>query len=65
MLFALLIAIGPACVVWLIIVFTSDPDEGANIGGGLIGLAALVLGVAAAIVFLVYSLVRSVRSPSH
>ena len=39
---AILIAFGPMFVVWIIILLTSDPDEGANIGGGLVGLAVRI-----------------------
>lgn len=62
MVAALLIAVGPAFLVWIGILLTTDPDEGANIGGGLIGLAVLAISIVAAIVFVGWHVVRSLRS---
>lgn len=59
---AALIAVGPAFLVWLIILLTSDPDEGANIGGGLIGLAVLAISIVVATVFVAWHIIRALRS---
>ncbi len=48
----ILIALVPPSVWWVVMQLISDPDEGANIGGGLIGLGILVLSVLGAIGFL-------------
>lgn len=34
---AITLAVGPPIIAWFIIWTLSDPDEGANIGGGLVG----------------------------
>ncbi len=59
---AILIAFGPIFVVWIIILLTSDPDEGANIGGGLVGLAVLSISIVMAIIFVAWHILRFLRT---
>ena len=52
------IAVVPTFLWWLVLQVTSDPDEGANIGGGLIGLGILVVSAIAAVGYLGARLAR-------
>ena len=52
------IALAPGCAWWLVLQFVTDPDEGANIGGGIVGLVIIALSWIIAIAFLGSALVR-------
>lgn len=54
----------PTFAVSVVIILTTDPDEGANIGGGLIALLTLALSFVAAAAFLGVNIVRRLRSPA-
>jgi len=50
----------PTFVWWLLLLATSDPDEGANIGGGIAGLA-IAASWFAAVAFVGLELARQSR----
>jgi threonine/homoserine/homoserine lactone efflux protein len=52
------IAIGPSVLWWLALVIFSDPDEGANIGGGIVGLILLLVSWVLAAAFGCTALLR-------
>ena len=52
------IAIVPGLVWLLLLAVITDPDEGANIGGGFIGLGVIMGSWVAAVVFLGAALVQ-------
>lgn len=56
------IAMVPAFLWWLLLLAVSDPDEGANIGGGVVGLVIIAASWIAALAFVGSELVgRSCR----
>lgn len=59
---AALIAFGPAFTVLVIVFLTSDPAEGANIGGGIIALGVLAISTITALVFVAWHILQASRS---
>ena len=59
-----LVALGPALTWWVLVVIFSQPDEGANIGAGIVGLGVLMLSWVSALVFAVVALLRRKRRQS-
>ncbi len=59
---ALVLAIGPAAVAYVVLKVISDADEGANIGGGLLVIGIFMLGSVLAIVYLGVQCARVIRS---
>ena len=57
------IALVPGFVWWLVLQVVSDPDEGANIGGGIVGLGIVAVSWIVAIGFLCTALSRRGREP--
>ncbi len=58
---ALAIAILPPVAWWVITVAITDPDEGANIGAGLVGLVIVALSFSAAVGFLITAIAKRRR----
>ena len=52
------IALGPGFAWWLVLQFISDSDEGADIGGGIVGLGIIAVSWIIAIGFLGSALMR-------
>jgi hypothetical protein len=52
---AVLVALSPVVLAYIFMVSTHDPDQGANIGGGIAVLFSVPLGIVAAVVYLVAS----------
>lgn len=61
MLVTAAIAVLPGAAWWFVAFLFTDPDEGANIGAGLVLLAILPLSWLVAVVFLVVAFVRRHR----
>ena len=57
------IALGPGFAWWLVLQFISDPDEGANIGGGIVGLGIIAVSWIIAIGFLGSAQMRRDANP--
>lgn len=55
------IAIVPAVLWWLLLLAVSDPDEGANIGGGIVGVVVIAASWIAALAFVGRELVGRSR----
>lgn len=60
-LVSLALALGPAAVVYVVLKVTSDADEGANIGGGLLVMGVLMLGCVMAVIYLAMQSARIIR----
>lgn len=58
------IAMVPAFLWWLLLSAVSDPDEGANIGGGIVGVLVIATSSVAALAFFGRELVGSVTEAS-
>lgn len=58
------IAMVPAFLWWLLLSAVSDPDEGANIGGGIVGVLVIATSSVAALAFVGRELVGSVTEAS-
>ena len=50
---AVLIALSPVALAYVFMVSTNDPDQGANIGGGIAVLFSIPLGVIAGVLYMV------------
>jgi ABC-type tungstate transport system substrate-binding protein len=52
---AALIAVSPVALAFIFMASTNDPDEGANIGGGIAVLLSVPTGVLAGLIYLLIS----------
>lgn len=59
---ALDLAFGPAAVAYVALKLTTDADEGANIGGGLLVIGIFLLGSVVAVIYLAMQSARLMRS---
>jgi len=53
--------LGPAAVTYVVLKVTTDADEGANIGGGLLVIGVFMLGCVIAVFYLAMQSVRIIR----
>ena len=52
---AVLVALSPVVLAYIFMVSTNEPDQGANIGGGIAVLFSIPMGIIAAVGYLVAS----------
>ncbi len=55
---SLAIAVVPGFAWWLVLQVVSNPDEGANIGGGIVGLVIVLVSLVVAVGFLGTALIK-------